>query len=102
MLFLAHCNYGFNQHLIFIFMQYSNIITKLLNNINITGFLIKLNIWSLLNIKFFFFKTTSIIFYFLTNLLKVRVKFIKINNYTFIYMYTLFFLAISLFFIFLI
>lgn len=79
-------------------MRYSSIIVKLLNNLVTTSFLARLNVWSLLNIKFFFFKSTTVIFTFLSNLKMFKIKFYKFNNYLLFSISFVFFLIILIFF----
>lgn len=81
-------------------MRYSSIIVKLLNNLVTTSFLARLNVWSLLNIKFFFFKSTTVIFTFLSNLKMFKIKFYKFNNYLLFSISFVFFLIILIFFFF--
>ena len=80
-------------------MRYSSIIVKLLNNLVTTSFLARLNVWSLLNIKFFFFKSTTVIFTFLSNLKMFKIKFYKFNNYLLFSISFVFFLIILIFFL---
>jgi hypothetical protein len=70
-------------------MRYSNIITYLANSTNTPGFLAKINLWPLVNIKFFMYKSTSVIFFFLSNLSNFKIKFVKIHNYLLFLVYTI-------------
>ncbi len=71
-------------------MNYSNIILKFLNYLNLPGVLIRLNLWSYLNINLFSFKSSTFLYYFLTNLNSLRLKLLFFNKYNNVYFITIF------------